>query len=124
VIYACGVEEKPPTGWTVSNISNSGAWDAQTRKVKWGPFFSIPASVAYDITSPVGASGRFCFSGKVVFDGLEQLIDGDDCLAVTVPALSAWGMMALAMLILAAGTVRAKQRGCPAPSRSVGRGTD
>ena len=34
--WAVGLEEIPPTGWTVSNISNGGVWDAVHEKIKWG----------------------------------------------------------------------------------------
>src|SRR5205823_1941439 len=36
-VYA--VEDQPPAGWVVSNISDGGLYDAKRGKVKWGPFF-------------------------------------------------------------------------------------
>jgi len=102
----CGLEEAPPAGWEVSDISDGGTWDAQTGEVKWGLFFapSIPAFVTYDITPPVGASGRFCFSGIALFDAGERPIAGDGCVAVAVPTLSTWGLSTMALMLLAAAT--------------------
>lgn len=103
---AAGVEDTPPFGWSVSNISDSGAWDTQALKVKWGPFFgsSIPAVVTYDAT-PSGSAGQQCFAGMVSFDGDEESIGGDACVGGAVPAASAWGLAALTLALLCAGTL-------------------
>jgi len=79
-VLVLGLEDTPPTGWTVSNISHGGHWDTQHEKVKWGPFFSpIPESVSYDVTPPAEATGEYCFSGIVSFDGDNESVGGDDC---------------------------------------------
>jgi len=100
-----GVEEAPPSGWTVSAISNGGEWDEQNAEVKW-LFFSpsIPSAVTYDLTPPGDASGLQCFSGIANFDGVEQPIAGDQCLSVTIPTLCEWGLVVLALLVLTAGS--------------------
>ena len=78
---AVGLEDSPPTGWTVSNISNSGVFDALNNKVKWGPFFEpFPEAVTYDATPPITETGTKCFAGTVSFDGNDQSITGDDCI--------------------------------------------
>lgn len=99
------VEDKPPSGWVVSDISDGGSWDAQVAKVKWGLFFdpSIPAAVSYTLTAPGGA-GEFCFDGMVSFDGVNQTTVGDACLSVGVPAVSQWALLVLTLSLLAAGT--------------------
>ena len=33
VVY--GVEDTPPSGWTISAVSDNGTWDSVNRKVKW-----------------------------------------------------------------------------------------
>jgi len=101
---AAGVEDTPPVGWSVSTISDSGAWDTQALKVKWGPFFgsSIPAVVTYDAT-PSGSAGQQCFSGMVSFDGDEEPIGGDACVGGAVPTASAWGLTVLAFALLSVG---------------------
>jgi len=108
----CGLEESPPPDWEVSNISSGGTWDARTLKVKWGPFFSpsIPAMVTYDVGPPPGPAGRACFSGKVVFDGLEQAVTGDECVGAEVPTLSGWGLAVSALILLVTGTVNLIRR--------------
>ena len=77
-----GIEDMPPTGWAVFNISNGGVWDASNDKVKWGPFFapSIPAAVTYDVTPPSDENGERCFSGTISLDGINEPVIGDDCL--------------------------------------------
>src|SRR5579859_1132384 len=36
-VYA--IQDTPPAGWSVANISDDGAFDAVNQIVKWGPFF-------------------------------------------------------------------------------------
>jgi|CXWL01.1.fsa_nt_gi hypothetical protein len=102
-------EDAPPAGWTVSNISNSGTLDLQTGKVKWGLFFapSIPTTLSYDVTAT--ASSSRCFSGTVSFDGAGSGITGDSCLNV-IPASSTWGVLALIISLLTAGTIVANRQ--------------
>ena len=110
------VEETPPTGWIVSDISDGGSWDAQAAKVKWGLFFdpSIPTGVTYTAT-PAGGVGEFCFDGVASFDGANQTIAGDTCLSVGVPTVSEWGLLTMALIMLATGSV-ALRRGVASAS--------
>jgi len=102
-------EDAPPYGWAVSNISNGGSFDSPTRKVKWGLFFapSIPATLSYDVTAT--GSNRNCFEGQVSYDSGGSLIGGDACV-VAIPAVSAWGAVALTLLLLTAGTILTRGR--------------
>jgi len=64
---ACGLTENYPSGWTVSDISLSGADNAGA--VEW-LFWSmgnpiITQDITYDVTVPAGASGASTFSGTV-----------------------------------------------------------
>ena len=101
------LEDAPPVGWPVSNISDGGIWDSKSEKVKWGLFFapSIPDVVTYDVTPPDDAMGMHCLAGIVSFDGLNQPVEGMNCIAVAIPTLAEWGMVVMALLILIAGTV-------------------
>ncbi len=81
--FAIGLEDSPPAGWTlISNVSNSGGYDAINDKVKWGPFFApFPAEVSYDVMVPVSATGQHCFCGQISINGINSLFcnAGDRC---------------------------------------------
>ena len=101
-------DDAPPVGWSVSDISNGGTWDAEQQKVKWGPFFapSIPALVTYDAMPPGDTRGEQCFAGTIFFDSTgDEPVAGDQCIPVAVPTLSQWGMMVLVLLILVSATL-------------------
>ena len=80
--FAVGLEDVPPDGWLVSDISNSGEWDEVNKKVKWGPFFApFPERVSYTATPPADEAAAGCFAGTVSFDGSEnEPISGDKCM--------------------------------------------
>lgn len=66
------VEETVPPGWTVlpTDISNSGIFDANTGKVRWGPFFdSLARTFTYKVTATATSSGVQLFSGVLTFEG-------------------------------------------------------
>lgn len=112
------IEETPPTNWAVSNISHSGTWDAQSQKVKWGPFFdpSIPSTVSYEVT-PSGGGGTQCFDGTISFDAVDETIGGDLCVGDPIPALSQWGLLCMTLLLLtAAGVLLGRGRSHRDPS--------
>ena len=102
-------EDAPPSGWTVSNISNGGTLDVQSGKVKWGLFFapSIPATLTYNVT-PVGQSS-ICFGGTVSFDGAGAAITGDACIN-SIPTVSTWSAVALSLMLLIGGSVIKRTR--------------
>jgi hypothetical protein len=77
-----GVEDCPPPGWPITNISNGGQYDAVKRKVKWGPLFlPFPAVLTYTITPPAGTGGEQCWTcGTISLDGTNSAICGDTCL--------------------------------------------
>ena len=104
---SAGVEETPPDGWSVSQISDGGTWDDGQQEIKWGPFFepSIPEQVTYDVTPPDVASGPQCFSGIAVFDTGSLPIAGDQCVAFSVPSISSWGLTIMTTLVMVSGTL-------------------
>jgi len=77
---AIGVEDRPPVGWIVSNISHGGVWDTVNGKVKWGPLFPpFPEELSYDVATTIAANVSSCFTGAISMDGITQAICGDTC---------------------------------------------
>ncbi len=75
-----GIEETPPPGWTkVIEVSDGGAYDALTHRVKWGPFFApdIPAQIAYRVGVPDDFYSIGWFDGLVSLDGHNTAIGGN-----------------------------------------------
>ncbi len=72
---AChAVEEIPPAGWTVTNISHAGVYDAASGRVRWGLFTDQTSrTLSYDVT-PTGALAPF--AGVASFDGTNAPIAG------------------------------------------------
>jgi hypothetical protein len=90
-VYA--VEDSPPTGWTVSDINESGGWDDMKKKVKWGPFFDHNnRTLIYKVTPPSSETGQKTFSGIASFDGKNVAIEGNqtlkDCSSTPLPDLT------------------------------------
>ncbi|MEE9295166.1 MAG: hypothetical protein V3W34_09445 [Phycisphaerae bacterium] len=79
--FAVGVEDTPPSGWSISNISDGGSWDPVNRKVKWVFFNGHPRTVSYIATPPTEKAGEVCFAGSINFDGGPNLcVGGDTCI--------------------------------------------
>ena len=78
-VYA--VEDRPPADWQVTEVSAGGVWDAQTGKVKFGPFFDAEARfLSYAVIPPAGATGVQCFEGVGSADGLDSPVTGPACM--------------------------------------------
>src|SRR5690606_12609511 len=72
---AFAIEEQPPAGWTVREISHDGRWDATHRKVKWGPFFDQTVrQLTYLAVPPSNVDATATFSGVGSFDGTDYTI--------------------------------------------------
>jgi hypothetical protein len=83
-VYA--VEDLPPTGWHVSEISHNGVVDTATGKVKFGPFYDAePRALSYVVVPPPDALGMFQFAGQGSADGLNSPIGGDQFLVLPGP---------------------------------------
>jgi hypothetical protein len=66
---AYAVEETPPEGWTVSDISDDGTFSAQSNQIRWGIFFDdVPRDLTYRITPPAAAVGVQSLFGNAAFD--------------------------------------------------------
>ena len=83
-VYA--LEDQPPPGWAIINISDSGVFDAFTGKVKFGPFFdSDPRTLSYEALPPPGFIGVGRFAGVASADGTNSPIIGDDRMLIAWP---------------------------------------
>lgn len=72
------VEDSPPAGWQVSDISHNGFYDAGGRRLRFGPFFDAqPRDLTYVATPPLNESGAKTFFGaSATREGGERLIGG------------------------------------------------
>ncbi len=76
--FAYGIEDAPPLGWEVSQISDGGNWDQVQGKVKWTFLDANPRTLRYQVRAPAGADGVVGFTGRANFDGLVDVaVDGD-----------------------------------------------
>lgn len=81
--FAMGLEDTPPEGWIVTEIGAGGRWDAVHRKTKWGPFFApFPPELCYTVMSSTSATDEQCFVGAASFDGANDPVAGDQCVAL------------------------------------------
>jgi hypothetical protein len=79
-VYAA--EDAPPENWTRGAISDSGAWDMSTSKMKWGPFFDATSRMlTYELTPPTDAVDPVMFAGLASFDGVDVALGGPTTLA-------------------------------------------
>jgi len=86
---AVALEDQPPQGWIVGQMSEGCELGPDTGKVKCGPYFDpFPVEVHYTVTPPGDAAGEACFTGSVAFDGIVRPIDGDLCVAGVCGAAS------------------------------------
>jgi hypothetical protein len=56
-----------PPGWRVTNITDGGVWDANSRKVKWGVFFD-------DLSRTVGFTAYGSIKGTTIRNGLSSSV--------------------------------------------------
>lgn len=76
------VEETPPAGWTISDVSHYGTY--VDGKIKWGLFTdNVVRKLSYRATPPSDASGTKIFTGNAAFDSVQSAITGDSSI---VPA--------------------------------------
>jgi hypothetical protein len=71
------VAERPPAGWTVSEISEGGTYDAATGEVSFGPIAGDRLRLlTYSVKPPSKAKGIQIFSGEIIADGVSSRIGG------------------------------------------------
>lgn len=83
-VYA--VEDLPPNGWAIVQITEGGIFDEATGKVKFGPFFDNQArTLSYVALPPLGFVGVGRFTGTASANGVSRVIGGDDRIIVSPP---------------------------------------
>ncbi|MDB6029018.1 MAG: hypothetical protein JWM68_5241, partial [Verrucomicrobiales bacterium] len=74
---AYAVEDRPPEGWIVSNVSGGGFFCPILKKVKWGLFLDNQVrTLTYQVTPATNLSTAVGFSGVASFDGINVPITG------------------------------------------------
>ncbi len=104
VTTTIGIEDTPPAGWVVTNISHDGTFDSVNGKVKWGPLFApFPSHVSYVVTPVSSSDARACFTGAISLDGLNDRICDDQCLVLFCRSFMAADLPQQACTACAAG---------------------
>ncbi len=70
------LEELLPAGWTPTDVTGSGIWDAGNRRLKWGPFVDasvVPATFRYRLTPGAGATAPLPLQATAIF-GADTLV--------------------------------------------------
>jgi len=79
---AGAVEDVVPAGWLVSNISDEGAYDPISRKIRWElPQGNSPISLSYTLEADQAAALPVVFIGTLSIDGFDSAIGGANSLA-------------------------------------------
>jgi hypothetical protein len=75
---AYALEERPPEGWAITNISDAGVFCPITGKIRWGLFLTnTPLTVSYQVTPRTNATSSLAtFAGVASFNGLNVPIIG------------------------------------------------
>ncbi len=80
--FAIDIEDTPPTGWVVSDISNGGSWDTAGGNIKWSFLDGVPRTVHYTAVPPAREVAVGCLDGTIRFNSGPNLpIEGDSCVA-------------------------------------------
>lgn len=75
------VEDTPPASWSVTAVGDGGVFDANQRRVKFGPFRDgASRRLTYRVEPPLGEAGLRTFAGTSVSDGGERWVMGDQVL--------------------------------------------
>jgi len=76
-VASYAVEDRPPTGWQVSQVSDGGVYDPANQIVRWGLFLDEASrTLTYQVSPPVDVQGQAAFDGTVSFEESEVPIDG------------------------------------------------
>lgn len=75
---AYAIQDTPPVGWIIREVSHGGIFDTNTGKVKFGPFYESGArTLSYEAYPPPGAQGVYVFTGEASADGETTAITGE-----------------------------------------------
>ena len=74
---AYSVEDQPPAGWSIGEISDNGLFDNTNLRVKFGPFFDNgPRTLIYEVSPPLSQTGGVRFLGSSSADGWANAVGG------------------------------------------------
>ena len=77
-------EEFIPSGFTVTDISNSGSFDAPNARIVWGPFWDgLTRTLCYTLVPPPGFTGITTLNGDAMFFGGVATTTGDSTIKMT-----------------------------------------
>jgi hypothetical protein len=83
-LRAYTVEAFLPAGWTLGETSDGGAYNAVSRKIKWGPYFDRRSrDLTCKLFPPATPTGLVEITGRASYDGYYVEIDGPK--AITSP---------------------------------------
>ena len=75
---AWAVEDRPPAGWTVTQVSHDGVADPLKGKVKFGPFLdATPRTLHYEVRASITSTQPVEFAGTASVDGVSFPVIGD-----------------------------------------------
>jgi len=77
------IQDQPPAGWSIQEVSNGGEIDPVSGRIQFGPFTDRRSrALEYRVTPPPGFGGVGLFAGIAVADGVPSVISGDDRMVV------------------------------------------
>ncbi|MHC1765482.1 MAG: hypothetical protein AB9869_14470 [Verrucomicrobiia bacterium] len=85
-VFSYAVEEQVPPGVQVTNVTEGGEYDLQSRLVRWGPFFDAePRTLSYSV---VCSEPSMTVAGRISMDGASVATEGPDVTRAGVRLLS------------------------------------
>jgi hypothetical protein len=112
-VAAHAIEDAPPEGWLVSAISDGGAFDRVTGKVKWGPFYDaapVERTLTYAVTPPDATAGTKPFAGVLSIDGINVPIAGHRTVRSGLPGFTDSPLVARRTPVMAVHLSELRQR--------------
>lgn len=121
---AYAVEETPPAGWSISDVSDDGQFIAATGTVRWGPFCDAQTrSLSYVLTPATSGLADLSFAGMASFDGASLTIGGAASLSL-VPGANDTAARFTGVQFSAASGFHAVLRGVPGQTYQLEVSTD
>ncbi len=76
-VKAYALEEVPPIGFAVTNVSDGGVFCRETRKIRWGVFSDKdPRTLSYQLLAFTNSPNIAKFAGVISCNGINQRITG------------------------------------------------
>lgn len=76
-VKAYALEETPPIGFSVTNVTGAGVFCRETRKIRWGLFSDLePRTLSYQLVALTNSPSIARFNGVVSCNGINQPVTG------------------------------------------------